>query len=164
MLLNDKSSGWNTPQTLSNIQDSLFKLPQKLEALLELAAAALEQGLKQPELDNVAKVAEIEATSRLDEAGVKQYAFTGNLAQNSAARFVELFDYANDPQQVVLNFGHAAIQDRAGAGAISKVIDRYHQLGKTVVLVGLDAESYARADQAGVTQRLLRPVTAFEPV
>lgn len=64
--------------------------------------------------------------------------------------FTELFDYAGDPDQVLLDFAGSRVWVHSGVTAIAKVIHRYRAQGKEVSLTGLDDESQALINRVGL--------------
>ncbi len=94
--------------------------------------------------------AQIQTTTVIDPDGVKLYELSGQLFFGSAANFVALFDYVNDPAQIVIDFERSHVWDQSAASAISKVITKYQRLNKQVTLVGLNRESYHCTRQSGI--------------
>ncbi|EDQ84217.1 uncharacterized protein MONBRDRAFT_12996 [Monosiga brevicollis MX1] len=73
----------------------------------------------------------------------KVYYFSGPLFFGSASTFRGAFDPAHDPRRVVIDFSAALVSDFSAISALRGVCKRYQQLGKKVVVQGLDA--YGRA-------------------
>lgn len=101
------------------------------------------------------RVAQIRAEISLIDATTKQYELSGQLFFGSANAFVELFDYVNDPEQVIIDFSRSGVWDHAAASAIAQVIKKYAQLNKQVALIGLNAESYTHSHQSGILKHVL---------
>ncbi|MGW6414517.1 SulP family inorganic anion transporter [Streptomyces sp. NPDC055055] len=88
----------------------------------------------------VARVAHV--TSVLDpDGGEVVYRVTGDLFFASADGLVGLFDYAGDPDRVVIDLSGTRIWDATSVAALDTVEARYAQRGKSVVITGLDASS-----------------------
>jgi sulfate permease, SulP family len=96
--------------------------------------------------------AQIRATMAIVPDDTKVYRIQGQLFFGSAAQFVDLFQYASDPDRVHIDLQQAQVWDHGAVDAIAKVINKYQQLGKTVELVGLNSESQALLDRFGVLQ------------
>jgi sulfate permease, SulP family len=94
--------------------------------------------------------AQIQATTAIAPDDTKVYRIKGQLFFGSAAQFIDLFQYASDPNQVHIDLQQAQVWDHGAVEAIAKVINKYRQLGKTVELVGLNSESQALIDRFGV--------------
>jgi len=100
------------------------------------------------------KVTQITALKSFDPDGSKQYAISGQLFFGSIANFMELFNYTEDPERVVIDFHQAHVWDHAAVTAISKVVDRYRKLDKSVTIFGLNQESQSLMDERGVGCRV----------
>ncbi len=87
------------------------------------------------------KMSVISATKTVRVDGVKTYRIKGQLFFGTMPSFVDMFDYVGDPVNVVIDFTDSHIWDLSGVEAISKVIHRYQQQGKTVKIYGLNKES-----------------------
>ncbi len=96
------------------------------------------------------KATQITAVKSIDASGAKQYTISGQLFFGSISNFMELFNYVDDPEKVVIDFHHAHVWDHAAVTAISKVVERYRKLDKYVVMVGLNQESQSFMRQVGV--------------
>lgn len=72
----------------------------------------------------------IHARTHTDKDGWKVYELEGPLFFGSVLHFRELFDPANDPQDVVLDFNESRIWDSSGLDAIDNLADKYTQNGK----------------------------------
>jgi len=92
------------------------------------------------------KISVISATAALREDGVKVYTMKGQLFFGTMSAFMDLFDYAGDPEKVRIDFSHSHIWDQSGVEAVTRVIHRYQQHGKSVYVIGLNEESQATLD------------------
>jgi SulP family sulfate permease len=95
------------------------------------------------------KVAQIKVIKSFDASGAKIYTISGQLFFGSINSFVEFFNYAEDPEKVIIDFHHAHLWDHAAVTAITQVVARYQKLDKHVVLVGLNQESQSFMSQLG---------------
>ncbi|GAA1914160.1 SulP family inorganic anion transporter [Streptomyces durmitorensis] len=88
----------------------------------------------------VAHVAEVTAVT--DHAGGSvTYSVTGELFFASANDLVGRFDYAGDPDQVVVDLTAAHIWDASSVAALDAIETKYAQRGKTVEIIGLNKPS-----------------------
>ncbi|WP_236292111.1 SulP family inorganic anion transporter [Paenibacillus allorhizoplanae] len=96
--------------------------------------------------------ARIKAHASMGKNGSKVYRITGQLFFGTMAHFVELFDYKNDPEDIVIDFSSSHVWDHSAVTAIAKAIKRYEQINKTVTIIGLNAESKHLMDRVGPLQ------------
>ena len=59
----------------------------------------------------------------------------------STTRFVDSFKYSEDPDNIIIDFKNAHIWDHSAITGLSKVTQKYIQIGKQVSVVGLNRES-----------------------
>lgn len=69
------------------------------------------------------------------------YAVTGELFFASSNDLVDRFDYADDPDHVIIDLSGAHIWDASSAAALDAVAAKYADRGKTVEIVGLNPHS-----------------------
>ncbi|WP_420794169.1 SulP family inorganic anion transporter [Paenibacillus qinlingensis] len=93
--------------------------------------------------------ARIKAHASIEKNGSKVYRITGQLFFGTMAHFVELFDYKNDPEAIVIDFSASHVWDHSAVTAIAKAMQRYEQINKTVTIIGLNAESKLLMDRVG---------------
>ncbi|MCP5324987.1 MAG: SulP family inorganic anion transporter [Oceanospirillaceae bacterium] len=79
----------------------------------------------------------------------KIYRLQGPLFFGSAKYFAELFDPANDPQQVIIDFAGSRVADHSGLEAIDALSERYLQAGKQLSLRHLSPECRQLLQKAG---------------
>lgn len=90
----------------------------------------------------VAHLAEV--TSVTDPDGTQVvYSVHGELFFASSNDLVHQFDYANDPDDVVVDLSGTHVWDASSVAALDAVTTRYARRGKTVTIVGLDEHSAA---------------------
>ncbi|MFD7653774.1 SulP family inorganic anion transporter [Actinosynnema sp. NPDC059797] len=88
----------------------------------------------------VARVADVTAVADPD-GGAVVYSVTGELFFASADDLVARFDYAGDPDRVVVDLSAARVWDASSVAALDAVEERYRRRGKTVEITGLDERS-----------------------
>ncbi|PKL69874.1 MAG: sodium-independent anion transporter [Methanomicrobiales archaeon HGW-Methanomicrobiales-1] len=93
------------------------------------------------------RISAIHATSTVRSDGVKIYTVKGQVFFGTMEAFIDLFDYANDPERVEIDLTHSHIWDQSAVAAIAKVVDKYQQRGKSVYVTGLNAESQETLDK-----------------
>ncbi|MFJ6513579.1 SulP family inorganic anion transporter [Streptomyces sp. NPDC091406] len=88
----------------------------------------------------VARVADVTAVTDPDGATVV-YRVTGELFFASANELVGRFDYAGDPDRVVIDLSAAHIWDASSVAALDTIGSKYAQRGKAVDITGLNGPS-----------------------
>ncbi|TWU47763.1 SulP family inorganic anion transporter [Rubripirellula reticaptiva] len=91
----------------------------------------------------------IGADSKLNEFGSKIYQLHGPLFFASVTSFKEMFDVANDPDDVVIDFYYTRVYDQSGLEAINGLAEKYQAAGKRLHLTHLSAECRELLDNAG---------------
>ncbi|WP_207514578.1 SulP family inorganic anion transporter [Longitalea luteola] len=76
----------------------------------------------------------IRARKYIDEKGIKHYEIYGPLFFGSVTTFLEKFDVANDPSEVIIDFKESRITDMSAIEALNKLTGRYHKAGKKLHL------------------------------
>ncbi|AXB42474.1 SulP family inorganic anion transporter [Amycolatopsis albispora] len=89
------------------------------------------------------RVAHLVEVSAVTDPGGGQvvYAVTGELFFASSNDLVYQFDYANDPDNVVIDLTDAHIWDASTVAALDAITTKYAARGKTVEIVGLNKHS-----------------------
>ncbi|ERJ57648.1 SulP family inorganic anion transporter [Sphingobacterium paucimobilis] len=82
----------------------------------------------------------IRARKYTDEQGVKYYEIMGPLFFGSTTAFMEKFDVAEDPNEVIVDFKASKVADMSAIDALHKLTEKYHQQGKTLRLRYLSAD------------------------
>jgi SulP family sulfate permease len=82
----------------------------------------------------------IRARKSVDENGIKHYEIYGPLFFASVTAFNEKFDVLNDPQTIVIDFAESRVVDMSAIEALNKITERYHKVGKKVLLKHLSAD------------------------
>ncbi|MBZ4322045.1 SulP family inorganic anion transporter [Streptomyces huiliensis] len=89
----------------------------------------------------VAHHADVTAVTDPDDGGTVVYRVTGELFFASSNDIAERFDYAGDPEKVVIDLSAAHVWDASSVAALDAVEAKYAQRGKTVEITGLNAPS-----------------------
>lgn len=82
----------------------------------------------------------IRAKKYTDEKGVKHYEIFGPLFFASTTIFLEKFDIANDPHEVIIDFRESKIVDMSAIDTLNKLTERYAKVGKKIHLRHLSAD------------------------
>ncbi|AIM36961.1 sulfate permease [Sphingobacterium sp. ML3W] len=82
----------------------------------------------------------IRARKYVDDQGIKHYEIFGPLFFGSTAAFIEKFDVANDPNEVIIDFKESKVVDMSAIDALSKITAKYHRLDKKLHLLHLSHE------------------------
>ncbi|WP_372504801.1 SulP family inorganic anion transporter [Streptomyces lavenduligriseus] len=88
----------------------------------------------------VARLAHVTAVTDPDGRTVV-YRVTGELFFASSNDLVDRFDYAGDPEKVVIDLSAAHIWDASSVAALDAIETKYRQRGKTVQITGLNDPS-----------------------
>ncbi|MCT7945780.1 SulP family inorganic anion transporter [Shewanella septentrionalis] len=91
----------------------------------------------------------INVTEEQNNQGWKVYKLNGPLFFGSIANFLELFDPAKDPQDVVIDFKNSRVADHSALEAIDTLAERYGNAGKKLHLIHLSADCKALLHKAG---------------
>lgn len=91
----------------------------------------------------------IHANTSVTEEGHKVYHIQGPLFFGSADGYAELFDPANDPQTVVVDFADSRVVDQSALQAIEAVAAKYEAQGKQIQLRHLSRDCHKLLTKAG---------------
>ncbi|MEH6307617.1 SulP family inorganic anion transporter [Olivibacter sp. CPCC 100613] len=91
----------------------------------------------------------IRARKYVDERGIKHYELYGPLFFGSTMAFMEKFDIASDPKEVILDFKESRVADMSGINALNKLTERYKLAGKTLHLRHLSEDCRTLLKNAG---------------
>ncbi|MCW2926230.1 MAG: sulfate transporter [Thermoleophilia bacterium] len=94
----------------------------------------------------------VDVTSTLDADGTtRTYVVEGELFFASDREFITAFDYAGDPQRVVVDMRRAHLWDTSAVAALDAIETRYAARGTTLEVVGLnEASAQLRGRHGGV--------------
>ena len=90
----------------------------------------------------------INAKVTVDENQVKHYEISGPLFFGSVTAFKDIFDYSNDPDEVIIDFSESAVRDHSAIEVLNKTTAKYAKLGKKVHLKHLNEDSRRILDNA----------------
>lgn len=82
----------------------------------------------------------IRARKRIKEDGTKVYEIWGPLFFGSIKAFNDKFDVKNDPQSVEIDFVESRVSDHSAIEAISNLVKKYKEEGKTIQLKHLSED------------------------
>ncbi|MGW5861730.1 SulP family inorganic anion transporter [Streptomyces sp. NPDC055239] len=88
----------------------------------------------------VAHLTEVTAVTDPDDSTVV-YSVTGELFFASSNDLVGQFNYAGDPEKVVIDLSAAHVWDASSVATLDAIETKYAQRGKTVQIIGLNAPS-----------------------
>ncbi|WP_299021944.1 SulP family inorganic anion transporter [uncultured Dietzia sp.] len=97
-------------------------------------------------MTTIEKVAELD-TDHDGAVETRTYRVTGELFWASSNDLVYQFDYADDPEHVVLDLTDADIWDASTVATLDAVQQKYAAKGKTLSVIGLDGASQERLDK-----------------
>lgn len=86
------------------------------------------------------KGSRIYAKNEININGSKIYKLEGTLFFGSIASFKELFDFKNDPDDVIIDFTNSSVLDHSSIEALNSITSKYKQNGKSLHLVNLSSE------------------------
>ncbi len=91
----------------------------------------------------------INAKSYDDEEGTRVYELNGPLFFGSVKNFLELFDPATDPDEVIIEFQNSRVVDHSAIEAIDNLADKYLKAGKKLHLRHLSQDCRQLLKKAG---------------
>ena len=83
------------------------------------------------------------------DKGAKVYEIQGPLFFGSSDGFVELFDVANDPDSVIVDFANSRVADQSALQAIEAMAAKYEAAGKKLTLRHLSRDCHQLLTRAG---------------
>lgn len=90
----------------------------------------------------------IRARKSIDETGNKIYEIYGPLFFGSTTAFTDKFDIASDPKSIIIDFKESRIVDMSAIEALKKIIEKYKEQDKQVVLKHLSPDCIKLLDNA----------------
>ncbi len=91
----------------------------------------------------------IHVNSHVDNNGSRIYELNGPLFFGSVKNFLELFDPASDPKDVIIEFHKSRVADHSAIEAIDNLAEKYIAAGKTLHLRHLSADCAKLLKKAG---------------
>ena len=89
------------------------------------------------------RVAHFATVDRQLTDGVARYTVTGELFFASSNDLTTQFDYADDPDEVIVDLSGSHVWDASTVAALDAVVTKYERHGTTVQIVGMNAASSA---------------------
>ena len=143
---------WSSLRQMKKIPKSdafIIVLVSAVTVLEDLAVAVLIGVIVSALVFAWKKGSQIDIHSEIDQKGSKVYRLRGQVFFGSVRNFAELFNPADDPDDVIIDFHYARVHDHSGIEAINTLASRYTRLGKTLHLVDLSPECSQLLDTAG---------------
>jgi SulP family sulfate permease len=91
----------------------------------------------------------IHAKTYETDEGAKVYQIQGPLFFGSAEGFQELFDPANDPKMVIVDFADSRVADQSALNAVESVAAKFEAAGKEIQLRHLSRDCHRLLTNAG---------------
>jgi SulP family sulfate permease len=91
----------------------------------------------------------VHAIQHTDENGARIYSLRGPLFFGSSTSFLDLFNPAEDPKDVIIDFQHARVSDHSAIEAIDTLAERYIALDKELHLRHLSPDCRKLLRKAG---------------
>ncbi|MBE1283206.1 MAG: STAS domain-containing protein [Rhodobacteraceae bacterium] len=98
--------------------------------------------------NNARRIHAITRTSET-EKGAKVYEIEGPLFFGSTDGFIELFEVADDPETVIVDFARSRVVDQSALQAIEAVAGKYEAEGKKIMLRHLSRDCHQLLTKAG---------------
>lgn len=83
---------------------------------------------------------QISVETRVDDKGSKIYELNGTIFFASIASFKAIFDFNNDPDDIIIEFINARVMDHSAIEAINFITEKYKAQGKTLHLKHLSPD------------------------
>ncbi|WP_223067058.1 SulP family inorganic anion transporter [Paenibacillus caui] len=96
------------------------------------------------------KMAIVKLHSTIKNDGSKVYTVSGPMFFGTMHHFMSEFHVAEDPERIIIDFSKTHIWDQSAVNGIARVIEKYEQNGKKVMIQGLNEESRALLERIGL--------------
>ncbi|SOE01649.1 SulP family inorganic anion transporter, partial [Blastococcus haudaquaticus] len=93
------------------------------------------------------RIAHLVDVERVVEGGTARYSVDGALFFASSNDLYTQFEYAQDPENVVIDLSRAHVWDASTVAALDAITHKYETRGKNVEIVGLQGHSADRFDR-----------------
>jgi SulP family sulfate permease len=145
---------WNSIRILFKVplSDALVVVVVTFVTVIEDLAIAVVVGVIMSALVyawNAAKRIDAVRRASIREEGALVYEIQGPLFFSSASGFRELFDFANDPETVIIDFAASRVVDQSALQAIDDVAAKYNSIGKRVMLRHLSHDCHRLLAKSG---------------
>ncbi|PXX95738.1 sodium-independent anion transporter [Marinifilum breve] len=134
---------WSSFRILNKIPKSdafVLILVSGLTVIFDLAIAVLVGVIVSALVFSWENARRIRARKAVKEDGTKVYEIWGPLFFGSITTFMNKFDVANDPESVEIDFIESRVSDHSGIEAISNLVKKYEDAGKTIKLKHLSED------------------------
>ena len=128
---------WNTFKIFNKVPITDFiviALVTVMTVLFDLAVAVLAGVVVSALVFAWENALRIRARKTVDEHGIKHYEIYGPLFFGSTSLFMSKFDFADDPNEVIIDFAESRIMDQSAIEVVNKVAEKYQKLGKKIHL------------------------------
>ena len=145
---------WNSIRTLFKVplSDALVVVVVTFVTVIEDLAIAVVVGVIMSALVyawNAAKRIDAVRRPSIREEGALVYEIQGPLFFSSTDGFRELFDFAKDPETVIIDFAASRVVDQSALQAIDDVAAKYNSIGKRVMLRHLSHDCHRLLAKSG---------------
>jgi sulfate permease, SulP family len=89
----------------------------------------------------------VEVSSTTDDESRRVYSVHGAMFFASSNDLVHQFDYAGDPEHVIIDLSAAQVWDASTVAVLDAITHKYRLRGKTATIVGLDQHSLTRYER-----------------
>lgn len=89
-------------------------------------------------------------TSLNEQANCRKYSVHGQVFFNSANKFMNMFNFKEVVEKVVIDLTHAHFWDISAVAALDKVVIKFRREGATVDIIGLNKASQTIVDKFGI--------------
>ncbi|MGG1553409.1 SulP family inorganic anion transporter [Paenibacillus ferrarius] len=144
---------WNSLKTITKIPRSDALIMVATVAIVVATsdlAIGVGSGVVLSALNYGWRTASIIAHASVEKDGTKVYRISGQLFFGTMLHFVDLFDYKNDPNTIMIDFSSSHVWDHSAVKAIATTIGKYQQTNKQVTITGLNEESKRLVEQSGI--------------
>ena len=134
---------WSSFRILNKIPKTdlfVLLLVSLLTVLFDLAIAVVAGVIVSALVFSWENAKRIRARKTFKDDGTKVYEIWGPLFFGSITAFNEKFDVKNDPKKVEIDFMESRISDHSALEAISNIVEKYENEGKTIQLKHLSDE------------------------
>lgn len=94
-----------------------------------------------------------------EDHNVKYFKIKGAIFFSSVRKFIEMFNIAEDPPMIIIDFEYALVVDHSAVAAIHGITHRFAKVGKKVLLVNLAKKCHGRLHRTGDHEMLRRQIT-----
>ena len=129
--------------------DAFVMVAVTIITIVEDLAVAVISGVIISALVFAWKHARIFAKARMEDDSTKVYELEGPLFFGAVTSFNDVFDVANDPERVVIDFKEARVMDSSGVEAIDAITKKYQEAGKSLTLRHLSEDCRKLLKEAG---------------